>query len=170
MGAGPLDADVAARLHACLRYNPESGVFYWRVKPSKRIQLGAPAGFPSATGHIRIAVDGKRYWAHHLAWLFAYGEWPVGILDHINGRPEDNRVENLRHADSSKNMQNSKLFCTNKSGFKGVSLCLQTRRWRALINKDGRKYCLGRFPSPELAHAAYRQAADRMFGEFARAA
>ncbi|MGN7124076.1 HNH endonuclease [Methylorubrum thiocyanatum] len=139
-------------------------------KASKRIPVGAPAGFPTGTGQIRIVVDGVRYWAHHLAWLFNRGDWPSDILDHINGRPDDNRIENLRLADPSKNMQNSKLFCTNTSGFKGVSFCRQTQRWRASITKDGHKYCLGRFISPDLAHAAYRQAADRMFGEFARAA
>lgn len=170
MVAAPRDAAAVARLHSYLRFDPESGRFFWRKKPSKRIPIGAPAGFPTGTGQIRIELAGVRYWAHHLTWLFTYGEWPNGILDHINGNPDDNRIDNLRPADSSKNMQNSKLFCTNSSGFKGVSFCRQTQKWRASITKDTRKHCLGRFSTPDLAHAAYRQAAERMFGEFARAA
>ncbi|WP_082173928.1 HNH endonuclease [Methylobacterium indicum] len=170
MGAAPRDAAAVARLHEFLRYDPETGCLFWRKKPSKRVVVGAPAGFPTATGHLRIEIAGHRYWTHHIAWLFVHGVWPSDIVDHINGRPDDNRIANLRIADSSKNMQNSRIYCTNTSGFKGVSFCKQTGKWRAAITKNTRRVHLGRYPSPELAHAAYVRAAGRMFGEFARVA
>lgn len=170
MGAAPRDAAAVARLHEFLRYDPETGRLFWRKKPSKRVVVGAPAGFPTATGHLRIEIAGHRYWVHHIAWLFGHGEWPPDIVDHMDSNPRNNRIDNLRIADASKNMQNSKIYCTNASSFKGVSFCSQTRKWRAVITKDGRYHNLGRFASAEAAHAAYLRATDKMFGEFARAA
>ncbi len=161
---------VVAHLRELLDYDPVTGVFRWRQKPNKRTNIGAIAGEIKQWGHRRIQMAGRRYPAHHLAWLYVYGVWPTGILDHANGKPDDNRIANLRPATTTQNMQNCRRFSTNSSGFKGVSFCRQTRRWRAHIVVDGRYIHLGRFPSPEKAHAAYVAAAQKYFGEFARAA
>jgi hypothetical protein len=40
--------------------------------------------------------------------------------------------------------------------------------WFAQISVDGRSKHLGRFPTPEQAHAAYVAAAREHYGEFAR--
>lgn len=161
---------TVARLRQLLDYNPDTGVFRWCEKPNKRTNIGAIAGEIGQWGHRRIQINGHRYQAHHLAWLYVHGVWPTGILDHANGKPDDNRIANLRPATTAQNMQNSRRFSTNSSGFKGVDFCRQTRRWRAHIVVDGRYIHLGRFPSPEEAHAAYIAAAVEHFGEFARAA
>ncbi|MBI2718138.1 MAG: HNH endonuclease [Rhizobiales bacterium] len=156
------------RLRFLLSYDPESGVFRWRAKPNKRTNVGAIAGFTDCWGHRRIEVEGVRIKAHRLAWLFVCGEWPRFVLDHINGNPDDNRIANLRPATASQNMQNSRRYSTNTSGYKGVSLCRQTRRWRAKIVVNGRNVHLGRFLSAEQARSAYASAAAEYFGEFAR--
>jgi hypothetical protein len=163
-------APVAERVRQLLDYDPSTGMFRWRVKPSKRIGIGAVAGSLSSDGHRRIEINRVRYQAHHLAWLLTYGEWPTSVIDHANGDPDDNRIGNLRAATNAQNMQNCRRFSTNSSGFKGVTFCHQTRRWRAHIVVDGRYLHLGWFSSPEEAHAAYVAAAIEHFGEFARAA
>jgi hypothetical protein len=67
------------RLREILEYDPVSGVFVWKVKTAKKIAVGSEAGVikPVGSGVYRyIAIDGERYLAHRLAWLYVYGEWP----------------------------------------------------------------------------------------------
>jgi len=40
-------------------------------------------------------------------------------------------------------------------------------RWVAQINANGKKIFLGHYDTPEEAHAAYKEAALKHFGEFA---
>ena len=52
-------------------------------------------------------VDGNRHdiKLHQLVWVLVYGRFPKQI-DHINGNPKDNRVENLREVTRSENDMN----------------------------------------------------------------
>jgi len=51
-------------------------------------------------GKHRHAID-----LHCMAWALVYGRFPRQI-DHINGDPKDNRLENLREVNQSENDQN----------------------------------------------------------------
>lgn len=42
----------------------------------------------------------------HVVWYKATGKWPIGIIDHINGVKNDDRVSNLRDVDFSTNNLN----------------------------------------------------------------
>lgn len=106
-------------------------------------------------GYIRIRLDRKCLGAHRLAWFCHHGENPNGEIDHINGDRSDNRICNLRVASRSENMQNARTPRTNSSGYHGVSWCTSGKKWTAQIWKDGKRYRLGSFVSPEVAHQAY---------------
>lgn len=94
---------------------------------------------------------------------------PHGMdVDHINGNGLDNRRSNLRLATRSENMRNSRQSSANTSGFKGVGWSKRDNNWRASITIDGRQHYIGAFSTPEIAHAAYMEVAERLFGEFAR--
>jgi hypothetical protein len=57
----------------------------------------------------------------------------------------------------------------NTSGFKGVTeMSGRKKKWRAQISIDRRHTSLGYFYTPEEAHEAYKVAAVRIAGEFAR--
>ncbi|HZS57510.1 MAG TPA: HNH endonuclease [Bryobacteraceae bacterium] len=152
-----------------LRYEPETGRLYWRVG-HHRIVAGQIAGSRHLCGYWSIVVARRRYLAHRIAWFLFYGEWPISRIDHINGDGCDNRIKNLRLATNSENLANGCLRSSNTSGFKGVSYIKAEGRWRSSIMKDGKQHHLGRFDNPEAAHNAYLLAAQRLFGEFARAA
>jgi len=94
------------------------------------------------------------------------GEWPKEEIDHINRIKDDNRWDNLREASRIDQMHNVGRLSTNTSGLKGVSWCRTTKRWQAHIKAAGKNYRLGRFDTPQLAHAAYCEAADRLHGIF----
>ena len=42
---------------------------------------------------------------HHIVWGVVHGRFPT-VIDHINGDPTDNRIENLREVSQSENIMN----------------------------------------------------------------
>lgn len=159
------------RLKERLDYFPETGVFVWRETFGGTCRKGWPAGRPGtgkASGYTRITVDLREYKAHRLAWLWMTGEWPVGQIDHINGRGTDNCWSNLRLATQSQNKGNSRVYKNNMSGVKGVSWNKEVRKWNAVIQVDGTSHQLGRFKNFDDAARAYKLAAEKHFGEFSR--
>lgn len=95
------------RLKEVLDYDPATGVFTWRVELNARGKVGDPAGCNS-WGYRVIRIDGRLYGAHRLVWLYVHGRWPDAMIDHVNGDRSDNRIENLREANSVQNAHNAK--------------------------------------------------------------
>jgi HNH endonuclease/AP2 domain len=87
-------------------------------------------------------------------------------VDHINGDRKDNRRDNLRIATQSQNCANKKKLKSNTSGYKGVHL--YRGKWKSSIRANGKQIYLGSFSTPEQAHEAYKAAAIKYYGEFAR--
>lgn len=159
----------AEELRALLDYDPETGVFRWRERRGP-VRPGDVAGTPQQKGYIKINVRRNVMWAHRLAWLYVHGEWPKGMLDHVDGNPANNAIANLRVCCSSKNTANSKRRYDNTTGFKGVFYRKDTGKFAAYLTVNYRRLSLGCFSTAEEAHAAYVAAAVTHFGEFARAA
>ena len=148
----------STKLRELLDYNPDTGVFTWKVKPCKNKNAGIEAG-SIGTGYRTIKVLKKLYQAHRLAWLYVYGEFPSKLIDHINGNPLDNRMVNLREATNYENSQNIyKPQSNNTSGFLGVTYMQKKKKWRAKIAVEGKRLSLGYYKSPEDAHKAYIEA------------
>lgn len=145
-----------ARLKEVLKYDRKTGVFTWRVRTTNRVHVGDVAGSPEGK-YLAIKVDGRRYRAHRLAWLYVRGAWPKADIDHRNGRHRDNRISNLRDASRSLNMLNAKrAHCDSKSGLLGV--VKYRARWKSELMVGGKKRHLGVFSTPEEAHRAYLKA------------
>ena len=156
-------------LRSVADYDPTTGTFTAaQTKRSKR--HGRVMGWSDKDGYIHIRVKYKLYLAHRLAWLYVYGKWPSGNLDHINGDPADNRISNLRECDQRQNLANSVVVYKNSSIRKGVSFDNAKRLFRAYIVVGRKQIFLGRFPTVEEAIAARLEAEKQYHGEFARAA
>lgn len=162
---------TAERLREIAAYDRETGVFMAKFirRGSPRRCIGRPMGTQNGIGYIVIRIDGCSYLAHRLAWLYVMGEWPAKGIDHKNSNGSDNRWENLRVAGQVENLQNARKRRDNTSGFKGVRYRANRGHWYATLKLNGRNKYLGSFHDPESAHAAYVGAAERYFGEFARA-
>jgi hypothetical protein len=158
-----------SRLLEVLDYDPNTGIFRWKVKVSNFVKVGGQAGMVRRDGYRAISFGERLYTAHRLAWFYVHGFWPVDQLDHVNRERDDNRIANLREATRGQNMQNRVMSPDNLSGFKCVQKS-KSGRWTARIVIAGKRKRLGWFDTPEQAHAAYVDAAKHYFGEFARAA
>lgn len=142
----------AARLRELLDYNPDTGIF------NRKVMRGGHIG-PINTklrngGYVCICVDKVVYPAHQLAWLYCFGIFPNGFIDHINGNRIDNRISNLRDVPRQTNNENIRRAKKNsKTGVLGVSP--SRGGWMAQISVNYKTIPLGRFASIDEAHAAY---------------
>lgn len=162
----------AEYLRSLLRYEPETGKFFWLkvragIRPKPNLETGI-----TRLGHYRqIAINGHTYRANRLAWLYMTGEWPEGLVDHIDGDRTNDKFANLRACDHSGNNSNVRMHDRNKVGKKGVIRCkdsYRARPYRAQIVHLGKQHTIGYFATAEEAHAAYAVKAQELKGEFAR--
>ncbi len=124
------------KLKEILNYNLETGIFTWKVKQAyNRPTIGKVAGTKTVTGYIRFRYDKREYLAHRLAWLYVHGEYPK-VIDHLNGRRDDNRFENLRNTTTKGNAKNRKLGCNNTSGHAGISYQTKQKSWLVTIGNE----------------------------------
>jgi len=145
------------RLKEVLHYCPETGIFTWIKKLSKRIKIGVPAGCDDHRGYLLIRIDGILHKSHRLAWLYVYGCFPVNDIDHIDNIRNHNWIKNLREATRSNNMQNQiKATANNKSTkLLGSSFFKRDGNYRAQIQINKKNKHIGYFDTPEKAHQAY---------------
>jgi hypothetical protein len=164
---------TAEFVRSVLDYDEATGIFRWRSRPdrSKRWNTryaGTVAG-AAVKGYVHIQLPKPRnYYAHTLAWLYVYGEWRPDELDHANGDRSDNRIENLRIANYSENACNKARQKNNKSGVAGVSFHPGSGKWRARINKDGKKVFDGLFDTVEEAAGVLNYWLTKIHGPFRR--
>lgn len=135
------------RLKEVLDYNPITGIFVRKAR-NHGVKVGSIAGVINNFGYITIGVDGKRYLAHRLAWLYMEGYLPEHDIDHLNGSGVDNRWENLRHVSRGCNLQNKAISTRNTSGFPGVSWGNHARKWRSQAMVDQKTIHLGCYIDP----------------------
>lgn len=153
------------RLLELLSYDPDTGVWRWRVNRQPRITAGDVAGGVSKRwGYRVIGIDGYLYRSARLAWYYVNKEWPLCEVDHEDLVRDHDWFDNLRLASSSQNNANRRARRDNKSGLNGAYFI--NGKWRAYI-RHGRAIYLGTFGSAEEAHAAYVAKAKELFGEFA---
>lgn len=168
MGHTHIQSDLTAeQLRELLDYDPSTGRFSWLRPASSRLKPGDAAGYINTKGYAKIRVGYAKYSAHRLAWLYAYGSWPDGEIDHINGNRSDNRLENLRDASHAENTRNRhrRIFRDLPRGVKKSS----GSRYRATIVVDGIERHLGVFPNVATAAAAYADASIKFHGDFGNA-
>lgn len=145
------------RLCHLFDYFPDTGVFI-RKKQISNCAVGTKAGSINSKGYIVLSIDGKRYYAHRLVWLYVHGYLPEQELDHINRIKNDNRLCNLRLAFRYQNLQNRTAYCNNTTGLKGASFNERKNKYVSQIKINGKTKHIGYFDNAIDAHKAYKEA------------
>lgn len=161
------------RLKELVSYQEETGNFI-RVIGNNAIKEGTIAGGITSQGYIRIMLDGIRYSAHRLVFLYMHGYIPKQV-DHIDGDRSNNRVSNLRSATNQTNQCNVGIKTNNTTGIKGVSWSYTRDAYLAEVmvlgTKSTRSYSVTATRTKEqaliLATAWVRAKRIELHGEFA---
>lgn len=135
-------------LQECFSYNDQTGILTRKERPLHhfesvkgwKIHLKKCQDNPDYMGwfdkdnYIRFSVTPFGHLlAHRVIFKMLHDREPEQI-DHINGKPWDNRPNNLREADSFVNARNTKRVTKNKStGIIGVYLRVDERNNRRYI-------------------------------------
>lgn len=160
----------------------EDGYLIWKVRPESHFRTvkgcrgfnskkaGTVAGYYNPrNNYITINLDNVYYRGHRLIYKLMTGLEPVGVIDHIDGDPTNNRIENLRDCSVQENCFNAVKTSNNEkstSQYKGVQRT-QSGKWLASIHKG--ELGLSQLFDDELSAAEwYDTQAVKLFGEFAK--
>lgn len=142
------------------------GCLYWKRGNTRR-KAGDKAGCLDKKGYVQVKIFRKPYKAHRIIFLMSHG-WLPRFIDHIDGNPANNRVENLRACTQQQNVFNSSMRSTNTSGYIGVSWDKSANKWRASVRVGNKTTVVGRFDTAEIASEERTRAAKMLHGEFFR--
>lgn len=145
-------------LRKYLSYDVLTGFFTWIVSPRFSVPIGTVVGLnEKIKKYVQVGLKNRVYPAHRLAWFYVHGEWPKGVIDHIDGDFKNNKIANLRDCSRSTNAQNQKRpHANNVVGLLGVSKSQsKTSPYRAQITINGKVTYIGTYKTPELAHQSY---------------
>lgn len=150
-------------------YDEDRGVLINRqYRAGGKVKKGTDAANPHHTGYRYVLIKNKNYAEHRLVYMYHHGSIPKNlVIDHIDGNPSNNRIENLRLATLSQNQYNRKNLSTSKCK-KGVSYHTTTGKYVSAITVDTHKIYLGLYLTEEEAHEAYKVASSKYHKEFGR--
>ncbi len=152
-------------LHTQFKY--QDGLLFWKIQPSQRTKVGSIAGGEHGGGYKKVRVNGKKQFIHRVVFMMHHGFLPK-FIDHIDGNPSNNKIQNLREATHSQNIMNKRLQSNNSTGIRGVHFDKAKSKYAASITVQRIRIHLGYFDSFELAALCYAESAKKYHGEFAR--
>lgn len=123
------------------------------------------------TYHSQVKLyndDGSKWWRIHRLVANAFIPNPENYpwIDHIDGNPLNNNVNNLRWCTPLMNAKNRKANKHTTTGLKGVSF--KKDKYCARITSNKITYHIGYYKTKEEAHEAYKKKAIELFGEYNR--
>lgn len=108
----------------------------------------------------------KRFLVHRLVGMAFFGLSDDQEIDHRNGDPTDNRLENLRVCTHAENGRNLKKRRDNTSGFPGVTYRKRSGKYEAYIKINGKTKYLGLYDTAEEAFLIYKNTSLKLHGAF----
>lgn len=147
-------------------FDYKEGNLIWLKPTSRKAKAGNIAGNLNKKCRA-IGIGNKNYSAHRLIFLWHHGFLPE-FIDHIDGNPFNNKIENLRQVTHQQNLFNSKKPITNSSGYKNVSWDSSTKKWRVRLTVDGKGKQFGLFSDIEEANLKAIEIRKIYYGEYAR--
>jgi hypothetical protein len=150
-----------------LDYDPATGIFIWKPGNGRKARyVGKRAGCIASNGYryIRVQTPLEKVLqkASILAWLYVYGVYPEGNIDHLNGIKDDDRFCNLRDANQAQNVANSNRVRQASNYYYDSRYTLP---WCVRILRNNEVVVYKRFASEEEASVFTVQEKKRLFCE-----
>lgn len=162
-------------LDQCFEY--VDGNLFWKERPRSHFDkekgyqvyttkmVGLMAGHKHKTNnYVEVRLDNKLYKAHRIVFKMFTGRDPTHCIDHIDGDPSNNRIENLREATQQENSRNMTKPVNRSSVYKGVTKGKDYWFGGICIND---KVSGSKFQTELEAALHYDKLAKEHFGEFA---
>ena len=158
------------RLRSVVDYNSDTGKFTWKYRVDverawNMKHVGKETGCKNHSDRLTylvVRIDDVLYRAHRLAWLWVYGRWPEGFIDHRDGDGTNNQIANLREGSNQRNAMNQARRYDSTSGVTGVSWSKAAEKWMAYVYLDGGRKYLGIFSDFSVAADAAKRARAEM--------
>lgn len=139
--------------------------FFIRKASSNRWPKGLRVyGSMRLDGYLSIYFGGRVMLMHRAVFIWHFGKIENEI-DHINGRRDDNRIENLRDVRRSDNICNLHKKPFNKHGVKGLSL--KRGRWVGQVSINRKRYEVSS-KEKSVAVQKLNELREKIHGDFAR--
>jgi hypothetical protein len=140
----------------------------WSSKSNKFL-VGNEHAVVRGNGYLCVSLDRTRYPISRLVMMVFNPNFDQNLaVDHIDGNPHNNRLDNLRMATSAQNSYNRGTPSTNTSGHKGIRWHKRDKSWEALITIHGKQHSKY-FGNDKQAAIAWRQEKEKeLFAEFRR--
>jgi hypothetical protein len=150
----------------------EDGILYWKDhfnsdKPHWKVVIGNRAGCLVGNGYWYVTIGGKRYKAARIIFLMHHGYLPE-IVDHIDGNPVNDNIDNLRAATRITNNWNRKSSSNNTSGVPGLTFNKEKNKWQVRIEANYKVYHIGYFTYKSEAENVVRNVRKILHGNFVR--
>ena len=167
-----LSTVTPSRLRQTVDYDHKTGNLTWRARSGDdRFTKSWNTRYAGKEAFSRLDKDGYKHGAiggvmlqsHRVAWAIYHGEWPNGIIDHVDGDKANNCIVNLRISDRVNNARNARKSRANTSGYTGVRRIRRNGKWAATITVAGKLISLGHYDCIVGAIAA-RKCAEMRFG------
>ena len=149
-------------LHNLFEYR--DGHIYYKVSKG-RCKDGSKAGtYRPHDKAYQVIINGKHYLTHRIVFMMQNGYLPE-FVDHIDGNPLNNNIENLREATAQTNQYNRKLSKNNTSGCKNVSWHKKQQKWQVHVRHNKKVHCWY-VEDFELAELVAYEAREKYHGDF----
>lgn len=81
-----------------------------------------------------LRFKNKEYKVHRIIWTLVHGEIdPYLVIDHLDGNPFNNRIDNLRLKAQKDNMRNQRLHSNSTTGHSGIHLMNDTKGYQYYV-------------------------------------
>ena len=144
----------------------EDGNLVRKVQTSNRVKVGDVIGWNNATGYLCVRLDGYHWLIHRLIYLYHHGVMPK-VIDHIDGNPLNNKIENLREATMEQNSLNQKGRKNSFSGIKNVYWNKKLSKWYVHVKRNKDIIHFGMFDDVEFAELVAIMAREKYHGVYA---
>lgn len=139
----------------------------WIKNPNNNVMAGDAAGYLAPKDELGygpvwlISLNRKHTNVSRVIWLLCHGNVPRGMMvDHMNGIPSDNRIENLCLKTAGENIRAvNRLQSRNTSGYHNVHWYKKKQRWLARFLRKGKMINAGSYKNIEDAARAADAAA-----------